>query len=74
MDFIKKLLSSSRFDTILIIVDWLIKQVIFISVHNIITSADLAYLFILHVFSKHRVSSYITFDRGLEFMSDSSVL
>ena len=35
MDFIKKLLSFSGFDTILVIVDWLIKQVIFISVHVI---------------------------------------
>ena len=42
MDFIKKLLSSSRFDTILVIVDWLTKQVIFISAHNTIMTVDLA--------------------------------
>ena len=36
MDFIKKLLSSSKFDTILVIVDWLTKQVIFIPAHDII--------------------------------------
>ena len=29
----------------------------------------LAQLFILHVFSKHGVPSYVTLDRGLEFMS-----
>jgi len=41
MDFIKKLLSFSRFDTILVIVDWLTKQAIFIPAHNTITSTDL---------------------------------
>ena len=34
MDFIEKLPSSSGFDTILVIVDWLTKQVIFIPAHN----------------------------------------
>ena len=42
IDFIEKLPSSSRFDTILVIVDRLTKQVIFISAHNTITSVDLA--------------------------------
>jgi len=69
MDFIKKLPSSSRFDTILVIVDWLTKQAIFISAHNTITSADLTCLFVLHVFSKHGIPSHVTSNRGLEFMS-----
>ena len=68
MDFIEKLLSSSRFDTILVIVEQLIKQAIFISAHDTITSADLACLFILHMFSKHGVSSHITSNRGSEFV------
>jgi len=50
MDFIKKLLLSSKFNTILVIVDWLTKQVIFISAHDTITFVDLAHLFVLHVF------------------------
>ena len=33
-------------------------------------SVDLAHLFILHVFSKHRVPSHVTSDRGLEFVSN----
>jgi len=69
MDFIKKLPSSSRFDTILVIVDWLTKQTIFIPAHDTITSADLACLFILHVFSKHGISFHVTSDRGSEFVS-----
>ena len=70
MNFIEKLPSSSRFETILIIVDWLTKQVIFIPAHNTITSADLACLFVLHVFSKHGVPSHVTSDRGSEFVSN----
>jgi len=42
MDFIKKLLSFSGFDTILVIVDHLLKQAIFIPTHNTITSVELA--------------------------------
>jgi len=68
MDFIEKLPSSSRFDTILVIVDQLIKQAIFIPAHNTITSADLARLFVLHVFSKHGIPFHVTSDRGLEFV------
>ena len=70
MDFIKKLLSSSGFDIILVIVDQLTKQVIFIPAHDTIMSTDLAHLFILHMFSKHGVSSHITSNRGSEFMSN----
>jgi len=70
MDFIEKLLLSSGFDTILVIVDWLIKQAIFISAHNTIMSADLAHLFVLHVFSKHSVPSHVTSNRGSEFVSN----
>ena len=68
MDFIEKLLLFSRFDTILVIVDWLTKQTIFILVHDTITSVDLAHLFVLHVFSKHSISSHVTSNRDSEFV------
>jgi len=70
MDFIEKLPLSSGFDTILVIVDQLTKQAIFIPAHDTIMSTDLACLFVLHVFSKHSVPSHVTSDRGLEFMSN----
>jgi len=70
MDFIKKLLLSSGFDTILVIVDWLTKQAIFIPAHDTIMSMDLAHLFILHVFSKYGIPSHVTSDRGSEFVSN----
>ena len=68
MDFIEKLPSSSGFDTILVIVNRLTKQVIFIPAHDTIMSVDLAHLFVLHVFFKHSVPSHVTSDRGLEFV------
>ena len=69
MDFIEKLPESSSFTTILVIIDWLSKQGIFIPTFHTITSAQLAQLFILHVFSKHRVPSHVTSDWGSEVVS-----
>jgi hypothetical protein len=68
MNFIKKLPSSAGFDSILVIVDQLSKQAIFIPMHDTITSTELACMFIIHVFSKHRVPSHVTSDWGLEFV------
>jgi len=70
MDFIEKLLSSSRFDTILVIVNQLTKQAIFIPAHDTIISIDLVCLFVLHMFSKHSVPSHVTSNRSLEFISN----
>jgi len=70
MDFIEKLLSSSRFDIILVIVDQLTKYEIFISVYDTIMSADLAHLFVFHVFSKYDVPFHVTSNRNLEFVSN----
>jgi len=69
MDFIEKLPSFSDFNTILVIVDRLSKQAIFIPTHDTITSAELACLFVIHVFSKHRVPSHVMSDHSSEFVS-----
>ncbi len=69
MDFIEKLPPSSGYTSILVIVDWLSKQSLFVPTYDTITSSDLAQLFILHVFSKHGVPSHVTSDCGLEFVS-----
>ena len=69
MDFIEQLPSSSGFTAILVIVDRLSKQAVFIPTHNMITSAELAKLFVLHVFSKQGVPNHVTSDRGTEFVS-----
>ena len=69
MDFIKKLPMSNGSDTILVIINHLTKQSIFIPTVNTITSPMLAKLFVLHVFSKHGVPSHITSNRSMEFIS-----
>jgi hypothetical protein len=62
MDVIKQLPDSEGFTTILVVVDYFTKQALFIPTHDTITSAQLAELFIIHVFSKHGVPSHVTSD------------
>ena len=69
MDFIEQLPSSEGFTAILVVVDRFTKQAIFIPTYDTITSAQLAELFVIHVFSKHGVPSHVTSDRGSEFVS-----
>jgi len=69
MDFIEKLPKSSGYETILVIVNCLIKQSLFISIHDTITSAELTHLFIIYVFLKHGVSGHVTSNCGSEFIS-----
>jgi hypothetical protein len=69
MDFIEKLPTSSGYNAILVIIDCLSKQGIFIPTTVNITSPMLARLFIFHIFSKHGVPSHVTSDRGSEFVS-----
>jgi protoheme ferro-lyase len=60
MDFIEQLPDSEGFTAILVVVDRFTKQALFILTHNTITSAQLAELFIIHVFSKHGIPSHVT--------------
>ena len=69
MDFIETLPTSSGCDSILVIVDRLSKQSIFVPTTIHCTSEDLAQIFIMHVFSKHGVPEHVTSDRGSEFVS-----
>ena len=69
MDFIEQPPSSSGFTAILIVIDQLSKQAIFIPTYDTIMSPQLAQLFLLHIFSKHGVPSHVTSNRGTEFVS-----
>ena len=69
MDFIEQLPKLSGYTAILVVEDHLMKQSISNPTHDTITSADLAKLFILHVFSKHGVPSHVTSDHGSKFVS-----
>ena len=69
MDFIEHLPESSGFTAILVIVDRLSKQGIFIPTTDSVDSAGLAKIFVRDVFSKHGVPAHVTSDRGSEFVS-----
>ena len=69
MDFIEQLPQSQGHSAILVIVDRLTKQEIFTPTHDAIDAPELAGLFLMHVFSKHRAPSHVTSDRGSEFVS-----
>jgi hypothetical protein len=69
MDFIKHLLESDRHTAILVIMNQLSKQGIFIPTVDEITAPQLTQLFVIHVFSKHKVPSHVTCDHRSEFVS-----
>src|SRR6202041_1383234 len=69
MDFIEHLPNSNGHTALLVVIDRLSKQGIFIPTMDDITAPELARLFIIHVFSKHRVPTHVTCDRGSEFIS-----
>src|SRR5258708_10635865 len=68
MDFIEQLPASEDFSTILVVINHLTKQVIFIPSHDTVNALQVVQLFLTHVFSKHRVPSHVTLDQGLEFI------
>jgi len=68
MDFIEQLPFSSGFTAILVVIDRLSKQAIFIPTHDTITSPELTQLFLLHVFTNHGVPAHVTSDQGSEFI------
>jgi len=69
MNFIEYLLESEGHTNILVVIDRLTKQAIFVPTYSSINAIDLANLFIQNVFSKHRVLSHVTLDRETEFIS-----
>ena len=68
IDFIEQLPLSEGYTDILVVVDQLTKQAIFIPTIRSINAVLLVELFIKHVFSKHGVSSYVTSNWGTEFI------
>src|SRR5258708_30867794 len=69
MDFIEQLPASEGFSAILVVIDRLTKQAIFIPSHDTVNGLQVAWLFLTHVFSKHGVPAHITSDCGSEFIS-----
>jgi transposase InsO family protein len=69
MDYIEELPDSDGFDAILVVVDRLTKQAIFLPARTTDTATELARQFIQHVFSKHGLPISIISDRGKLFVS-----
>ena len=69
MDFIEQLPPSSDYSAILVIVDRLTKQALFLPTTDNVTSEEVAQLYFKNVFSRHGVPTHITSDRGTEFIS-----
>jgi IS30 family transposase len=67
----QKLPLSSSCNAIIVIVDRFSKQGIVILTTDTVTSAELAMLFIIQVFSKHGVPSHVTSNQGSKFISHS---
>ena len=62
MDFIEQLPASKGFSAILVVIDHLTKQVIFIPSHDTMNTPQVVQLFLTHVFSKHGVPLHVTSD------------
>src|SRR5258707_6727662 len=69
MDFIEQLPASEGFTAILVIVDRLTKQLLFIPTHDTVDTPQLARLFLTHVFLKHGTPGHVTSDHRTEFVS-----
>jgi hypothetical protein len=70
MDHIDQLLISNGYNAILVIVDQLTKEVIFIPAKTTDTQDDLVKQYVQNVFSKHRAPLDIVSDKGSKFAAE----
>lgn len=68
MDFIKQLPKSNGFTAILVVIDHLSKECIFIPSTNTVTAPDVADVFVTHVFAKHGIPLHVSSDHGSELI------
>jgi hypothetical protein len=69
MDFIEQLPSLSNYSAILVIVDRLTKQALFLPTMDNVMSEEVAQLYFKNLFSQHGVPAHITSDHSAEFVS-----
>ena len=69
MDFIEQLPTSNGFTAILVVIDRLTKESVFIPTTDNATAVDVADAFVTHVFAKHGIPLHVSSDRGSEFTS-----
>jgi len=70
IDFVTGLPKDSRFNTILMVVDWLTKMQHLVPCRHTCTARDLATLYLIHVFGYHGLPLSIVSDCGAQFVSD----
>jgi len=69
MDFIVELPSSSGHDTVMTVVDSVLKQVHFILMHMTVTAEEAARLFLHQVWKLHSLPKYVISDCGPQFVA-----
>src|SRR5258708_7584954 len=69
MDFIEQLPPSNGFTAILVVIDRLSKESVFIPTMDTITAVEVADTFVTHIFAKHGIPLHVSSDRGSEFTS-----
>jgi len=69
IDFIEQLLESKGYTDILVVIDRLTKQAIFILTKRTIDAAGLAEVFICKIFLKYSTSNHVISDRDSKFVS-----
>ena len=69
MDFIEQLPASNGFTAILVVIDCLTKESVFIPTTDSTTAVDVADAFVTHVFVKHGIPLHMSSDCGSEFTS-----
>ena len=67
MDFIEQLPLSNGFTAILVVIDRLSKESVFIPTTDNATAIDVADAFVTHVFLKHGIPLHVSSDHGSEF-------
>ena len=69
MDFIEQLPTSNGYTAILVVIDHLTKESVFIPTTDSTTTVDVADAFVTHVFAKHGIPLHVSSDRRSEFTS-----
>ena len=69
MDFIEQLPEFKGYTNILIVINRLTKQAVFVLTKRTINTKELSEVFIWEVFSKHGIPTHVISDRDSEFVS-----
>jgi len=69
VDFVVKLLESSRHDTVMTVMDSVSKRVYFVPMHTTVTAEGAARLFLHYVWKFHGLPKCVVSDHGPQFVA-----